>query len=67
MMNVYQPGPVMALMNPGSYTPEINDYLVAERMLLRTYLARFDTIVEAGCTDGRYRSEAAAAVRRMSG
>jgi hypothetical protein len=53
-MNIYKSGLGDNLMNPVFFTDAVRQYLKAEEELLMSLSTSYDTLIEIGCTAGRY-------------
>lgn len=52
-MSIYKSGIGDELINPENYNEEVLFYLKEEAILLNQIISKFETVVEAGCMDGR--------------
>ena len=65
--NFYDSGEGDRLIDPSRYPKEIADYLLGEEELLSSASARFETLIEAGCMEGRYLDWAVTEKKRYLG
>lgn len=53
-MTVYESGAGDELVNPYNYNQEISSYLKEEEEILSRLAMKYETVIEAGCMNGRY-------------
>lgn len=53
-MTVYESGAGDELVNPHNYNREVSSYLKEEEEIFSRLAVKYETVIEAGCMDGRY-------------
>jgi hypothetical protein len=53
-VNIYKNGKGDELVKPENYNEEIRSYLEEEKKILSEMVIKYETVIEAGCMDGRY-------------